>query len=65
MQTSRSADAKQRAATMRMRNAFENGEDELKVAGFFDAEIVESGHEPGDGDGEDLGPEQGQCRRRV
>ena len=47
------------AATMRMRTTFEDGEDELEVAGLFDAEVVESGHEPGDGDGEDLRPEQG------
>ncbi len=39
-------------------NALEDGEDELEVAGFFDAEIVEAGHEPGDADGEDLRPEQ-------
>ena len=34
----------------------------MEVAGLFDAEVVESGHEPGDGDGEDLRPENGQCR---
>ena len=42
-------------------DGFEDGEDELEVAGLFDAEIVQSGHEPGDGDGEDLRPEQGQA----
>ena len=45
-------------------DAFENGEDELEVAGLLDAEIVESGHEPGDGDGEDLRPEKWQCPER-
>ena len=44
---------------MRMRTTFEDGEDELKVAGLLDAEVVQPGDEPGDGDGEDLRPEQG------
>ena len=41
-------------------DALENGEDKLKVAGLFDAEIIEPGHKPGDGDGEQLRPKQGQ-----
>ena len=42
------AEAKQSAATMRMSMRFEDGEDELEVAGLFDAEIVQSSDEPGD-----------------
>ena len=42
---------------------FEDGEDELEVAGLFDAEIVQSGDEPGDADGEDLRPEQRSAAR--
>jgi len=37
---------------------FQGGEDDLKIRGLLDAEIVESGNEPGDCDGEDLRPEQ-------
>ena len=40
--------------------AFEPGEDELEVAGFADAEIVEPGDDPSGGDGEDLRPDQRQ-----
>jgi hypothetical protein len=42
-------------------DALQNSEDKLKISGFFDAEIVQSCHEPGDGDGEDLGPKQWQA----
>jgi hypothetical protein len=55
--TTSPAEAKQKPATMRMRTTLSHGEDELEVAGFLDAEVVESGDEPGDGDGEDLRPE--------
>ncbi len=58
------ADAKQSAATIRIRTAFENREDELEVAGLLDAEVVESGHEPGDADGEDLRPKNGEATDR-
>jgi len=37
---------------------FEGGEDKLKIGGFLDAEIVEAGDKPSDGDGEDLRPDE-------
>ena len=59
------AEAKQKRGDDEDENAFEDGEDELEVAGLLDAEIVQSGHEPGDGDGKDLRPEQREFRRRA
>ena len=35
-------------------NHLEPGEEELEVTGFLDAQVVEPGDQPGDGDGEDL-----------
>ena len=40
--------------------AFEPGEGELDVAGGFCTDEVEQGDSPGDGDGEDLGPEEAE-----
>ena len=42
------ADVKQKPAMTRMSTPLSHGEDELEVAGLLDAEVVESGHEPGD-----------------
>ncbi len=41
-------------------HAFEPGEDELEASGLAHAEVVEPGDEPGGGDGEDLGPLDGE-----
>ena len=39
-------------------HGLKNREDELEVAGFFDPEVIESGDQPCDGDGEDLRPQE-------
>ena len=41
-------------------DGFENGEDELEVAGLLDAQVVQAGHKPNHTDGEDLRPQQGK-----
>ena len=52
------AEAKHKRRHDENQNSLEHGEDELKVAGLLDAQIVQPGDEPCHGDGEHLRPQQ-------
>ncbi len=52
------ADAKAERDHNEDENRFQDGEDKLEVAGLLDAQVVQAGHEPDHGDGEDLRPKQ-------